>query len=233
MRKVLKIMKLMPISVMIVVVLLLGFQSTSHALTLSFYDFVNPVFFVEDGSAKDSSPLAGVVTFNGTIGDWIVNVTTGVSKPVLGSAASPEIDLNSLNVTSSSGGHLQFGMVDSGFTGPTAGTFILAVGGTTQGSVSFSAFKDESNSETFGGSTFATSGPFSTASWNATTSGPFNAATAPFSLGLMAEITHAGKAATSFDGNLQVVPIPPTAILLGSGLLGLVGLGWRRARKEG
>ena len=29
------------------------------------------------------------------------------------------------------------------------------------------------------------------------------------------------------------VPIPPTALLLGSGLLGLVGLGWRRSRKEG
>jgi hypothetical protein len=30
-----------------------------------------------------------------------------------------------------------------------------------------------------------------------------------------------------------VVPLPPTALLLGTGLLGLVGLGWRRARKEG
>ena len=28
------------------------------------------------------------------------------------------------------------------------------------------------------------------------------------------------------------VPLPPSMLLLGSGLLGLVGLGWRRSRKE-
>jgi len=30
--------------------------------------------------------------------------------------------------------------------------------------------------------------------------------------------------------NINVVPLPPTALLLGSGLLGLVGLGWRRRK---
>jgi hypothetical protein len=33
-------------------------------------------------------------------------------------------------------------------------------------------------------------------------------------------------------GSTSTVPLPPTALLLGSGLLGLVGLGWRRSRKE-
>jgi hypothetical protein len=32
--------------------------------------------------------------------------------------------------------------------------------------------------------------------------------------------------------NVQVVPIPPSALLLGSGLLGLVGLGWRRRKNS-
>lgn len=47
------------------------------------------------------------------------------------------------------------------------------------------------------------------------------------------------SATDSLNGHFMVggldygaVPIPPTALLLGSGLLGLVGLGWRR-RKEG
>jgi hypothetical protein len=40
---------------------------------------------------------------------------------------------------------------------------------------------------------------------------------------------------TGFAGahNVNNVPVPPAVYLLGSGLLGLVGLHWRRARKEG
>ena len=32
--------------------------------------------------------------------------------------------------------------------------------------------------------------------------------------------------------HVNAVPLPPSVLLLGSGILGLVGLGWRRARKE-
>ena len=36
---------------------------------------------------------------------------------------------------------------------------------------------------------------------------------------------------TSYSGSLSyVVPIPPSALLLGTGILGLVGLGWRRRK---
>ncbi|MBI4642566.1 MAG: hypothetical protein HY743_02255 [Deltaproteobacteria bacterium] len=37
---------------------------------------------------------------------------------------------------------------------------------------------------------------------------------------------------TSYSGSVSSIPVPPTALLLGSGILGLVAWGWRRGRKE-
>jgi hypothetical protein len=37
---------------------------------------------------------------------------------------------------------------------------------------------------------------------------------------------------TSYSGSMSPIPIPPSALLLGTGLLGLVGLGYRRKRKS-
>jgi hypothetical protein len=37
---------------------------------------------------------------------------------------------------------------------------------------------------------------------------------------------------TYTPGGDPVVPIPPTVLLMGSGLLGLVGLGWRRRKTK-
>ena len=31
---------------------------------------------------------------------------------------------------------------------------------------------------------------------------------------------------------VSAVPLPPSVLLMGTGILGLVGLGWRRSRKE-
>ena len=49
-------------------------------------------------------------------------------------------------------------------------------------------------------------------------------------------VTYLGSANSyqGFEGIMtSPVPLPPSMLLLGSGLLGLVGLGWRRSRKEG
>ena len=39
-----------------------------------------------------------------------------------------------------------------------------------------------------------------------------------------------GHNATASGVALDVAPIPPTSLLMGSGILGLVGIGWRRRK---
>jgi hypothetical protein len=229
MNKALGIVRFVLVSSATVAVLFWGTQSTSHALTLGFDDFVNPIFYVNDSSAQDFNPAVGAVTFLGSIGPWTVNVTTGISKPVIGSGASPKLDLNSVDVTSAGRGHLRFWVVDSDFT--AAGPFEFRVGGTTEGTVSFSAFVDASNNEQFVDDEFAYLGPFSSSAFSGSLSGSFNA-TGPFALGIIGNITHTGHQISSFNADLRVIPEPASLLLLGIGLISLAGYGRRKFSKK-
>ena len=68
----------------------------------------------------------GVVNYNGAVGSFNINVTTGISKPALPDGT---MDLNSVNV-SGGDGQLQIMLTDTGFTGPVGG-FTSSIGGTT------------------------------------------------------------------------------------------------------
>lgn len=65
-------------------------------LTLTLTDGSNTVT-VQDGAMGDSNGTNGAVTWNGSLGVWIVNVTTGVGYPVLGSPSWPILDLNTVS----------------------------------------------------------------------------------------------------------------------------------------
>ena len=170
-----------------------------------------------DGSAGD-----GLVTFNGAIGSFIVNVTTGLSKPFIGSTSDPRIDLNSVNV-SGSAGDLVLSLTDTDFlmAGATELTLQSLIGGTTDGTVTTTYFLGAGNTE-FGntlqlGPTALGPGSFSyTASGNGAVAGAF-------SLSNTVMIHHNGAGdITSFDSLTRTqIPVPGTFLLLGLGLFGL------------
>lgn len=186
---------------------------------------------VADGSALDSNPAAGVVTYIGQVGaNWSINVSTGITMPAQGSALNPYMDLNSVNM-SNGAGSISIMFSETGFVGTPAITgFSTKVGGTTAGSFTLDSFYDPSNALFGQANPLANLGPFGAGAFSGTEQN--SASTGPlYSLTLKANILHNGPGTTSFDAELTPVPEPGTIVLLGAGLLGLGIYGRRRAKK--
>lgn len=194
---------------------------------------------VSDEATGDSYiGVEGVVTYIGSVGDFLLNVTTGMTKPAIGTATLPEMDLNSVDVSSSGGGILVIEFTETGFTNTSdALTFLTSIGGVvggTSGSTDnlvFTVYVDEANnpfgtgtsiySETFGAGAFAGSAFESVSFLDSVTLLPSS-----YSITLVAQLTHGGAGSTSFNG-FVTVPEPATVALLGMGLLA-AGLTRRR-----
>jgi hypothetical protein len=165
----------------------------------------------------------GTVTFAGTVGGFSVNVTTGISKPVIGPG---RIDLNSVNV-SGTAGTLRIGLTDTDYSGnPTE--YLASFGGTTNGSVDLDYWFDGDNQE-FGGVSVIDPAIVLPPSFSGSDSAVLSPA-GPYSLSIFAEITHtsAGQV-SSFDAEFSPVPLPAAAWLF-AGALGMLGFAGRRKR---
>lgn len=178
----------------------------------------------------------GVITFNGTAGNFSINVDTGLSRPALGSAAAPNMDLNFLarKVGNSDADVLTIEISDQGYTTSPL-PINTQIAGTFSGSVTqvvASAFFDNGNALYMNGGGSTYSQTFTTTPFSGT--GSFNVSgAAPYSLTEKIVITGGvGGGLSSGDFEINAAPAPAGLVLALSGMPAL-GLGaWIRRRRS-
>jgi hypothetical protein len=174
---------------------------------------------ITDSAGHTTGPLTsagGTITFIGTIGNWTLNVTTGIANPPFGSrpVTQPLIDLNSINsFAGGAGGKLTIQFFADGY-GPISGALFHKTGGTQTGFSSVD-FKAQVN----GGNVDDQTSTISPFSFN--TELPVTAGTGT-TLGILATIDSGGATGlASFDSEVKVPDAGMTLALLGSALTGL------------
>src|ERR1035437_4305135 len=123
------------------------------ALTASLPVYAVPTIVVTDGvvsSGQITTPGGGSVVYvNPSFGDnWSVVITSGETKPIIGSPTSPNMDLTIQATSTGPGNSLTIFFSDNGF-GPDSGDFAALLDGHTVvgvgGSVSLDTYYDAGN----------------------------------------------------------------------------------------
>jgi hypothetical protein len=178
---------------------------------------------IDDNGPLDTDPTVGVVEYDGPIGNWSVSISSGQSEPFIGSPATPNMDLNTIN-SSTQPASLIVQYCDSGLTTFASETYIDTLSYNTGGTVIQNAYRDSGNvifgtSQTYSGGAAGTS-PSPTALLLSST-GPVSGANSfsngmvvsasgnfPNSLTIETVIIHNGTGRTSTDAHLRALPQP-------------------------
>ncbi len=200
-----------------------GLTQVAHAVPqLRMFDGTTTITITDSGLG-DAQAAPGQVVWVGSIGNWTLNVHTGTTFPVIGSLSNPMLDL-SFNATSTgAGGTLQILFSADGF-GPSNGNSIGAIGGTvaTGGSVLYTTYGGTNNTNFSTANLLTSQGPFGAGAFSGTVSGASVNNVGPYSLTQVVSITHgSGTFQTTGDALLSVPESGTTALLLGSGLMGI------------
>lgn len=214
------------------VALLLGAMPAAHAVpTLSLQVDGGPAYVCADGAACDTNSLAGIVSVNQALGDFVVNMTSGLSKPLL-VGGDPLMDLNTLNVQVSGAHTLLITFSDNNFD-IHGGVFKMDFGGALSGagaSFEHSAYYDADNALFAQDTLIGQVGPLGPGGFGGVVGYGFSP-DAPYSVTQVLSLRTAGGF-TTFSGDFEVnVPEPTTLALLGLGLLGFAAV--RRRRSAG
>ena len=189
---------------------------------------------IQDNGAGDTIGAAGGISFATSAFGYSLLVNTSQSKPMIGSAAAPQLDLTFTATTNAAGGGNVFLYTsDTDFT--SSGSFLLALGGTNSGgsgTVTGRAWGGSSNTalQFSGANLIGTSGAQSGVSYSSNVAGSFSSAVNPYSLTIGAAITRTTAGTSTGDLNLQVtaVPEPETYALMLAGLAMLGAVAKRR-----
>jgi len=217
--------------VMFLPVILIG--GVAHGLsvgpTLFISDGTDPIIIVNDNGTGDLNPATGELTLSTNVGVWSLSISTGISKPSLGSTTNPVMDIV-IQASSTGAGSLTYTFSDNNFES-APGLLNAAVSGqvisgaTT--TVAYSVYGDPDDTEGALTTFLATTG---TNSLPIATSSPGTLALPDqFSLSQVVQLTASGASAVSVDASLSVIPEPSSAALAFVGLPFLVaGLARRR-----
>ena len=231
--------------ILVMFVLVMGFSSSAYALaTISLFDsaVMGAPVLIEDGGLFDADGmLDGNVTYieavsgllggSGSIFSTVV-VTTGLTT--LGPPGFPRLDLNNISVSSTGAGTLTIGFSDDSFTfSPVLNGWNALIGGTTNGTISYSALLDDGpGGMLFSGVSLGSTGVLGPGLVGGSFASSLTPTAGMYALTQFVTITHtAGGQASSFNAELTAAPEPTTLVLLGFGLLGVGYLGRRKSRK--
>ena len=191
----------------------------------------------QDNAAGDTVAATGAISFSTAAFGYSFLVNTSQSKPMLGSAAEPQLDLSFAVTSTGTAGNVFIYTSDTGFT-RASGSALLTLGGTNSGAsgtVTGRAWGGTSNTAlqfsgaNLIGSLAGLTGP--TFAGSATSA--FASVVSPYSLTIGMQITRASAGTTSGNLNLQVsaIPEPSTwaSIFMGAALVGFVS---RRRRRR-
>jgi hypothetical protein len=197
----------------------IGVWTAQATPTLKLDDGLGNVVTIADGSGFDLNGNAGVVNWQGSLGVWTVNITTGVTKPAQGSALAPYMDISTYN-SSSAAGSLTIWFSEVGF-GPnvSAASFYASMGGTTTPGITDAAYlyADAGNALFGTGTQILQLGPFNTAGFSGSSTGMGLAGTS-YSITEKVVLRSTGQAVTSFDYEASGSSVPDggmTITLLG------------------